>query len=467
MSTTKTRLTQKGKVQIEHNGFLYNQKRANKFKIIWVCNQSSCNSKATTSKNPEEFEITFILTVSEHNHSSLVNQIKKQEMETKMKEKMVITERSSRNVINKILEGTGTELISLFPNYDSTSKLLRRFRNKIINPEPFIYPSLGLGEFITSTILKSSFYRYGPVNLSCSIVNSDILIFFSDTALNDLYLETVWCTDGTFSVVPDPYYQLYSVSYIKNYIVFPCIFVLMKNRRKETYIDIFRILIELKGRVAPNYLKTDFETASFSAFKEVYPETIISGCQFHLGQAIQRRIQSIGLIKTYKEDLNFKIFTKCLVALTYVNPNYVLPLFESISCHPSLPITLHPIYDYFKRNFIIGATNTRFDIDIWNSFHSFRDDNVIRTNNAIEGWHSAFKKSFSGSQSSFILLIHKLRAEEDLIRIRRIRLNLNHTFSRKKKYIEMENDVRNFLNTHSIGINDTILLIELAKLLFY
>jgi hypothetical protein len=66
-----------------------------------------------------------------------------------------------------------------------------------------------------------------------------------------------------------------------------------------------------------------------------------------------------------------------------------------------------------------------------------------------------------------ILLLSKLREEEDAIRIKAIIYELHHEFKRLKKYVVMEENVLRFLFNFEIGPNDVNLLIELAKLLFY
>lgn len=118
------------------------------------------------------------------------------------------------------------------------------------------------------------------------------------------------------------------------------------------------------------YIKIDFESALKTSCLEIFPESIISGCQFHLGQTIQRHISSIKLIKSYKAYKKFKIFAKCLSALAYVNPLHVIPLFDKFKDHNDFPQSIMPVYEYFKRNFIQGYQETRFPIDIWNCHHS-------------------------------------------------------------------------------------------------
>lgn len=62
-----------------------------------------------------------------------------------MKDTLIKTDRLCRSVVFKALEGTGISDIKLFPNFESTYKLLRRFRNEVKNPKPHIFPTPGVG----------------------------------------------------------------------------------------------------------------------------------------------------------------------------------------------------------------------------------------------------------------------------------------------------------------------------------
>ena len=81
------------------------------------------------------------------------------------------------------------------------------------------------------------------------------------------------------------------------------VFSLPINKNGTTYKKLFQILIELNGRPTPTLIKTDFEQASISAARSQFPNAKISGCLFHLGQAIQRRIAEEGLKKYYNDNL--------------------------------------------------------------------------------------------------------------------------------------------------------------------
>ena len=198
-----------------------------------------------------------------------------------------------------------------------------------------------------------------------------------------------------------------------------------------------------------------------------YPEAKIPGCQFHLGQAVQRKIQEIGLISTYRLSYPFKLFTKTLSALSYVDPIHIPELFQKTKLHEDFPISLHPIFNYFYNNFICGMNSTRFPPALWNSLDSFSVDSLVRTNNAIEGRHSVFKNTFNNVRSSTIVFLDRLIEEEEVIRIKMISASINHSFRRRNKYIIMEQNVLEFLSEHTIDSDDVAGLLELARLLFY
>jgi hypothetical protein len=73
------------------------------------------------------------------------------------------------------------------------------------------------------------------------ITNSN---FFLDSMADLFRTNDVWCVDGTFCIVPKPYYQLYTVSFLNNNSVFPVIFGILKDKSEDTY-NYFYELIKL------------------------------------------------------------------------------------------------------------------------------------------------------------------------------------------------------------------------------
>ena len=102
--------------------------------------------------------------------------------------------------------------------------------------------------------------------------------------------------DGTFSIVPKPYYQLVTIGYIEDNVVFRSIFALLPDKRKRSYENFFRIIKHQLGELTPTYIKCDFETALWGSVLDFFPGSIISGANFIWGHAVKRYIQSLGTI---------------------------------------------------------------------------------------------------------------------------------------------------------------------------
>ena len=323
-------INNKGGHQLIIENYKFNQKRVNTNSITWCCSIKNCPAKAKTNILESEFISSFKLICSFHNHTSIINESLKKELLEKMKALIINSDKPPRWVVNTILRGRNTETISLFPNIESLYKQLRNFKNRKINPKPYKYHTLNLSESLSETYTFKKFYQYGLNNFGTLNQHDDLLIFYNEESVSKLYSEDVWCVDGTFSVVPKPFKQLYIISFIKNGVVFPVIFGILKNIIENTYYRFFEVIKSLNGTGFPKFIKTDFEKASINALIKNFPEAKISGCQFHLGQAIQRKIKELGLMNDYKYTASVKLFAKALMSLSYVKPSCVFGLFNQL-----------------------------------------------------------------------------------------------------------------------------------------
>jgi hypothetical protein len=152
----------------------------------------------------------------------------------------------------------------------------------------------------------------------------------------------------------------------------------------------------------------------------------------------------MGLYNLYKCDEVVKKYVKCLLALSYVARDRISETFYDIKHQSDFPIALEPLYSYFQNTYIGNGSNVRFPVSIWN-YGNVIDTNVPRTNNGIEGWHSCFKKTFGSARYSFLLLLEKLKYEEDAIRIKAIRQENGEELIRKEKYVLNERATNEYL----------------------
>lgn len=196
--------------------------------------------------------------------------------------------------------------------------------------------------------------------------------------------------------------------------MFPAVFALLKNKKQRTYENLFKLLQIMIPNLHPQTIKTDFEFAIIAALKNSFREVRVSGCQFHLGQALIRKLQDERLFVFYKTNYVFKKFVKALISLSYVKLDELINYFNELLKMPDFPQQLISIYNYFFNNFIGNNFNARIPPTIWHCSHMI-EANLPRTNNAIEGWHHVFNETFIGVRFSSALLFQKLKDEEVLL----------------------------------------------------
>ncbi len=78
---------------------------------------------------------------------------------------------------------------------------------------------------------------------------------------------------------------------------------------------------------------------------EVFLGVPLSGCYFHLGQIIYRRVQGAGLQEQYQDPLDRTVtrYTHMLLALAFVPEADVLTSFPRL-CR-ECPVELHGVYN--------------------------------------------------------------------------------------------------------------------------
>lgn len=457
--------SQKNRDQIIHNNFIYEIKTVGTRRCNWRCVVKSCNVTASTGVNYQTDLNDFVVRRT-HNHECDLNSVLKKIKYEEMKKLITTSNFSPRKIIARVLRGADLNLIRAMGSFDLLCRNLRRFRQYLSNPLPFLFPTLRLSEKLSRTHLNTQFFQYGIENFRGIEENDNIVIFYSDISIEKILNAEIIAVDGTFSFVPKPYMQLYSISVLKNHHVFPIVYAILKNKRFETYNALFRIIKNLIGNFSPRIIKTDFEQAAIQALKNNFPDSQISGCLFHLNQAIDRKVKENRLATFYSTSNTAKKFVRALSCLTFVKRAEIINMYNLLRAHSDFPTELIPVYDYFFQTYL-GTNIVLYPLDVWHQLDYFERD-IPRTNNAIEGWHNSFSSSFGSSRFSFTLMIEKLKDEEDFIRIKMIQMyDLGFVFERKKKYLEKEERLVNFLGVNRNNECGLSFIFDLVDILNY
>lgn len=458
-------LSNKGHELMIYNNFIYRKKRVGQENVLWQCTKSTCNSIAYLCLNYQEQFQNFRV-VRDHNHNPPIVEIQKKLYLNEMKKVIKLTNNAPRSIVNAVLRGSEASVITSVGKKENIYKNLRNYRRLIINPKPYIYKTIKLSQKLSQTHTLQKFYRFGPDNLNGIEFSNDILIFYSDSQIENLKVNTLWSVDGTFQVVPKPWFQLFTISYIVNNQIMPSIFVILKNKKQSTYEKMFFIIKTLNSELTPNTIISDFEYASLKAIKNSFLNANLKCCQFHLGQSIIRKVKELNLYYDYLNNMNTRKFIRSLIGLTYVDVNYIRNTFLELKNHFDFPLTLNTLYSYFYKTYI-GDLNeiVRFPISLWHLGNNF-DVATPKTNNGIEGWHNTFKNTFGTSIYSFELLILKLKDEEEAIRQKRIRINYGEEQIRKRRYVRMEEELNNFLNSSEVCYGSDFVFLLINRLFY-
>ncbi len=114
----------------------------------------------------------------------------------------------------------------------------------------------------------------------------------------------IWFAEGTFSVTPQNFFQLFAVLRAiteRNRIIgLPFAHALLQNKRQGTYTEVFSVLSEDIRALGiaftlPATIMTDFELPIINSANNIFKEDKICRCFFHLCQSIYRHFQSEGL----------------------------------------------------------------------------------------------------------------------------------------------------------------------------
>jgi len=116
-----------------------------------------------------------------------------------------------------------------------------------------------------------------------------IIVFASDEGLTALSRSTMVFMDGTFSMAPRPFNQLYVLRVIVDNVAMAVVYALLPNKTTETYERVLRAVVSrmtvLGLPINVRFVMTDFETAAINAASRVFGANCqSSACFFHLTQ---------------------------------------------------------------------------------------------------------------------------------------------------------------------------------------
>lgn len=366
----------------------------------------------------------------------------------------------TRRIVMRGLQGVPNEIKAELPSNNLLTRTIQRsrFRNNPQLMTPATRGELIIPDYYTKTFEDKDFLFHDSGGDS-----KRFLVFTTTENLEYLASCETWHCDGTFDTTPRIFQQIYTIHGVKNNKTTPLVFALLPNKTKSMYNKFLSVLKNNQENLNPNTIITDFEQAFISAAGEIFVQSNLHGCNFHLGQSMYRHLQSEGLVTLYGNDLEFSQCIRMLLALAYVPPDDVRRTYKLLiksELFVGYKEQLGKIIEYFERTWV-GDRNRRgsrpplFPIEMWNCYDATINDNA-RTNNPAEAWHRAFSATLQETHTSMGRLIDALRHEQTLVEtiLSHDEAGRQSPAKRRKKYRDYDQRLKNLVLSydHSIDV---------------
>ncbi|XP_018493708.1 uncharacterized protein LOC100897964 [Galendromus occidentalis] len=230
--------------------------------------------------------------------------------------------------------------------------------------------------------------------------------------------------DGTFSLAPKLFAQVFAILGERSGFVIPLCYALLPNKNQATYSRMLDLLLEAWPQFSPRRVSLDFELGLINAFRLAFPEARIDGCLFHLVKNMKSKLCDLGLWTRYKNETEFPVQARMIPALAFVPPDEIDVALMELA--PYLAEELMPVLNYFEDNYIgrlryapggeIARSPSRFPIEMWTVFQRTLDGES-RTNNFAEAAHRRLQGEFGVDHPSlwrFIDGIRKVQHSRDV-----------------------------------------------------
>ncbi|CAF2682034.1 unnamed protein product [Rotaria sp. Silwood2] len=206
------------------NGFDYIEERTYKNKVYWrctQCNKQKCKARLHTTNN------TISHRVGDHNHAPnpSVSGIRQCRSEIRNLTKTTII---THSIVATSIATASAAVLSQLPSINNLKRTVCRQRAENLNfpANPRSMSEIQITGAFTLTKKKEQFLQYDSGNQD----SNRFLIFATSQQLDLLQSSADMYMDGTFKVVPELFFQLYSIHGSVQGTIIPLAYILMSRK---------------------------------------------------------------------------------------------------------------------------------------------------------------------------------------------------------------------------------------------
>ena len=308
----------KNKTQILHDGFRLQWNRGPQGPLdttYFTCTEKACKATlATTGDLNGELTLKYHRK-EQHNHpSDIAKTLVASSLSDFRQQVKTNPDVPAKQIFDDIstaaLESVSTpnkfDLAKKLPTYRTVKdQAYRQRKAKRPNlPKSIDEVNIPLYSDLTTTKNNKPFYR-GKTKGGSELFMSDAQLGIADSA-DSIFV------DGTFSICPQPFYQVLFINAKFGENVYQLATALLPNKLETTYREVLELLRDVVAEngksLDPLYAHSDCEMAIINAIKFVFPNTQIRLCRFHIVDASRRYANSIGARPLINRHQDFKTF---------------------------------------------------------------------------------------------------------------------------------------------------------------
>lgn len=219
-----------------------------------------------------------------HTHGSKAAEVAVERVKTSLKRWAEETLEQPSQIVINVIQNSDQATMGQMPNKDAARKLIQRVRNRnsMAPPAPKDLAELEILErykLYKTTEGQDELFLLGDTGREDL---NRILLFGRESYRTWTHLMSEVFMDGTFSLSPPLFEQVYAILCRRENYVFPVLYALLPNKQQSTHSAIFNLIKEIWPEFNPTYIFIDFEKAVINAAKEAFPNAGLKGCLFHL-----------------------------------------------------------------------------------------------------------------------------------------------------------------------------------------
>jgi hypothetical protein len=449
-------LTNKGMRRFVHNGYGYvmDKKSSDGQRIFWRCDNKGHGCKARLHTLTENDDV--ILEMNQHDHDSDAANIEVNHIKKEMKERALQTDEAPAQIMNRCTQSATQAVRGQMQTRDAARRMIQRAR-KIWDPD---FRSNATREtFVVPNTLRT--YEHAPGEFEPFLLGdygvgtSDRILMFGRQSNREWTGHvSVLYVDGTFSLAPPLFAQVFVIMAERGGYVLPIAYFLLPDKREPSYKRAFDMLHEAFPELDPGVINMDFEMGIINAARSVFPLARLCGCLWHLTRNMRCKLAEESLLGQYRTNPSFSLHCRSIIALAFVPTENLVPAFEALATS-GIPNMLSPILDWMEDNYI-GRLNSdgsrrapRFEHSLWSVYErTIRGES--RTNNYAEAAHRKLQSEFAvdhPNSSKFITGLMKCQKGRDTQYEQYIRGDAPPT--KRRKYINADRRIRRIVDSYN------------------